>query len=163
MRIPLHLEEWLNSITHGLGALLSLVGLVALLGQPSIRETRGGFSAFLCMGYPWWLCIWLPHCITAFAAQNVRQDSKPLIIVPFTCWLQAVIRLSCWSVFAARWVGVFCCCMGLALFRVMMKLRYPTRFKGLRVGTYILMGWLALFAGQSWRHLWLPRDFGFCS
>jgi hemolysin III len=46
-----------------------------------------------------------------------------------------------WLLFALVW--------GLAVFGITLKIKYRNRFSVLRVATYVVMGWLALFAGNE--------------
>ncbi len=144
------LEEWLNSLTHGLGAVLSLVGLVALL------------AVAVELGDPWRIVsfsVYGATMIALFLASTLYHGARTpavkarlktfdhcaiylLIAGSYTPFLLVSIRGALgWGLFAAVW--------GLALFGITLKLLYPTRFKALRVGTYILMGWLSLIAGAE--------------
>lgn len=144
------IEEILNSLTHGFGAILSVVGLVALLvvssglGDPwkSVSFTVYGLSM---------VALYLSSSLYHGAKDAKKRELFKLfdhcaiyllIAGSYTPFLLVSIRGTLgWVLFAVVW--------GLALFGITLKILYGNRLKALRVITYVLMGWLALFAGTE--------------
>lgn len=143
-------EERLNSLTHGIGAAMSLVGTLALV----IAASRLGdgwkvlsfsiFGASLILLYsastlyhasrdPLWRQRWkmLDHCAIFL-----------LIAGTYTPFLLVNLRGgSGWLLFAVVW--------GLAVAGIALKLIYGHRYRVLRVMVYLFMGWLIVFAGSE--------------
>lgn len=141
------LEELLNSLTHGIGLVLSLVGTVLLVVAASLLGDPWkivGFSVFgttLALLYaastlyhasrhPRWRAAYkmLDHC-AIFA----------LIAGTYTPFLLVNLRGPVgWTLFAVIWV--------LAVTGIVLKLVFGNRYKLARVAIYLAMGWLVLFA-----------------
>jgi len=141
------LEEWLNGLTHGIGAALSIAGTVilvvaaSLLGDPWKIVSFSIFGASLILLYsasalyhslrsPKWRAVFkmLDHC-AIFA----------LIAGTYTPFLLVNMRGTVgWTLFAVIW--------GLAFTGIVLKLRFGNRYKLARVGIYLAMGWLVMFA-----------------
>ena len=140
-------EERLNSLTHGLGALLSAVGTLVLV-LAAAREgdvwkivSFGIFGASLILLYsastfyhasrsPRLREIWkmLDHCAIFL-----------LIAGTYTPFLLVNLRgPTGWTLFGIIW--------GLALAGIILKLVFGHRYKILRVIVYLAMGWLIVFA-----------------
>ncbi|HCE40687.1 hemolysin III family channel protein [Alcanivorax sp. 521-1] len=141
------LEEFLNSLTHGLGLVLSLVGTAALvvaaslLGDPWKIVSFSVFGATLALLYaasmlyhgsrrPRLRAVYkmLDHC-AIFA----------LIAGTYTPFLLVNMRGPVgWTLFGVIW--------GLAATGIILKLVFGNRYKLARVAIYLAMGWLVLFA-----------------
>ncbi len=141
------LEEFLNSLTHGLGLVLSLVGTAvlvvaaSLLGDPWKIVSFSVFGATLALLYaasmlyhgsrrPRLRAVYkmLDHC-AIFA----------LIAGTYTPFLLVNMRGPVgWTLFAVIW--------GLAGTGIALKLVFGNRYKLARVAIYLAMGWLVLFA-----------------
>lgn len=141
------LEEFLNSLTHGIGLVLSIVGAIVLvvaasmLGDPWKIVSFSVFGATLALLYgasmlyhasraPRWRAIYkmLDHC-AIFA----------LIAGTYTPFLLVNMRGPVgWTLFGVIW--------GLAATGIVLKLVFGNRYKLARVGIYLAMGWLVLFA-----------------
>ncbi|GAA5218363.1 hemolysin III family protein [Corallincola platygyrae] len=70
----------------------------------------------------------LDHCAIYLL---IAGSYTPFLLISLRGWLG-------WTLFGLVW--------GLALIGLALKLGYGNRFKAVRVGSYILMGWLVLFA-----------------
>ena len=141
------LEEWLNGWTHGIGAALSVAGTVVLVVAASLQGDPWkivGFSIFgasLILLYsasalyhslrnPKWRAVFkmLDHCAI-----------YGLIAGTYTPFLLVNLRgQTGWILFAVIWT--------LALIGIGLKAMYGHRFKLMRVGIYLAMGWLVMFA-----------------
>ena len=143
-------EEIAHSITHGIGAGLSLAGLIILV----ILAVRFGdnyqivsfsiYGATLVMLY---LASTLYH---SFQNPHLKQIFKRmdhasiylLIAGSYTPFLLVGIRGSLgWTLFAVIW--------GLAVLGASFKAIFIRRFQKLSVLTYIFMGWLCVFAAKA--------------
>lgn len=144
------LEEWMNSLSHGLAAVLSLVGMVvliveaSLLGNPWKVVSVSIYGASLLLMY---LASTSYHAVTNLALKQrlKKLDHCAIFILiagTYTPFLLVNLRADVgWLMFGVIW--------GLAAFGVTMQCFFGHRFKALEVGTYLLMGWLVVFASSS--------------
>ncbi|WP_150910748.1 PAQR family membrane homeostasis protein TrhA [Marinobacter halotolerans] len=142
-----YIEEWLNSATHGIGAILSIVGTVALIilasqmGDIWKIVSFGIFGASLVLLY---LASALYHGARHPGPKAVFKTLDHcaiflLIAGTYTPFLLVNMRDSSgWTLLAIVW--------SLAITGVVLKLIYNNRFKLARVGIYLAMGWLILVA-----------------
>lgn len=140
-------EEIANSITHGIGALLSLAALVILIifsvlkGTPlqTLSVTIYGISLFLL-----YLASTLYHSIQHKKAKQILEiidhSSIYLLIAgtytPFT--LVTLNGKTGWSIFIAVWI--------LAIIGIATKPFIVKKFRILSTLLYIIMGWIIIFA-----------------
>ncbi|MBD1400696.1 PAQR family membrane homeostasis protein TrhA [Pelovirga terrestris] len=138
-------EELANSITHGIGALLSIAGLVVLV---RLAVSRGDvwhivsssiFGATLILLY---LSSTLYHSITAPRAKEVlrRFDHIAIYLLiagTYTPFLLVSLRGPWgWSVFALVW--------GIALTGILLKVSPLGQKRGLSLTLYLVLGWSIL-------------------
>ncbi len=143
MRRQTTLEEILNGITHGVGALLSVSGLKILLGKALIFGglwrivSCGIYGASLILLY---LASALYHIVPMSRVKDVLRvfdHSFIYVLIAGTYTPFCLITLhgwTGWAMFGLMW--------GCALAGLLLKLVYGKMSSGL----YILMGWLALIA-----------------
>jgi hemolysin III len=143
-------EEWLHSISHGVGVVLSLAGVSVLLVLANLAAHVD----------PWKLAgigLYGTSLVLLYTASTLYHSVRHprlkqrfqlldhcaiylLIAGTYTPFLLVNLRgPTGWTLFAVIWT--------LALGGIACKLRWPHRFAALRVGIYLLMGWLILFAG----------------
>lgn len=143
-------EEWLNSITHGIGALLSVIGTILLIMGASK------------VGDPWKIVsfsIFGASLILLYAASSIYHGTQHprlrrllqtfdhcaiflLIAGTYTPFLLVNLRDSVgWILFAIIW--------SLAIGGIILKLVYQHRYELVRVGIYLAMGWLIVFASSD--------------
>jgi hemolysin III len=135
-----------NAITHGIGAILAVVGAIYLIAA----STRGSvwvvvsctvFSATLVLVY---VCSTLYHSLVRTRARHVFQvlDHSAIYLLiagtytPFT--LVSVHGTVGWSVFAVEWA--------LALAGVIFKSFAVGRFAVASAFVYLFQGWFGVFA-----------------
>lgn len=146
----LHIEEVINSLTHGIGAVLSVVGLIVLLLVSADAGDPWRIVSFSVYGISM-VALYLSSTLYhGFRDEKKRELFKLfdhcaiylLIAGSYTPFLLVSIRGPVgWLLFALVW--------GLAVFGITLKIKYRHRFSVLRVATYVVMGWLALFAGNE--------------
>ncbi|WP_221031694.1 PAQR family membrane homeostasis protein TrhA [Actomonas aquatica] len=140
-------ETWANSLTHGVGALLSIAGLVVLL----VTAANGGdawqvtscaiFGATLIALYT---ASTLYHALPGEALRRrLRKFDHAAIFLliagTYTPFMLVTLRGAWgWSLFGVVW--------GLAVAGVTLKFWFAGRFKLLSTGVYLVMGWLVLIA-----------------
>lgn len=143
-------EEIVNSITHGIGALLSIVALVVLIMVAAKQEDPLHLISFSIYGSTlilMYLSSTLYHSATSPRIKNLfaRFDHVSIFLLiagTYTPILLTNIRgIWGWSLFAVIW--------GIALIGAVIRAIYLTRFRRLMVAVYLLMGWLFLLAGQQ--------------
>ena len=140
-------EEIANSITHGIGALLSVAALVILI---TVALQRGGawhvvgftiFGSSLILLY---LASTLYHGIQHPRAKSIlrRFDHGAIFLLiagTYTPFLLTNLRGPWgWSLFGVIW--------GIAVFGILFKAFATRGFEKLSVAIYIPMGWLAIIA-----------------
>jgi len=140
-------EEIAHAVTHGIGCLLSVAGLVILVMQAIARGDTWGvvscsiFGATLVMLY---LASTLYHAITAPQAKRVlnRIDHAAIYLLiagSYTPFCLGPLRGPWgWSLFGVVW--------GLGLVGAITDVASGRRFKWLSITIYLLMGWLVMTA-----------------
>ncbi len=138
-------EELANRLTHGLGAALSVVGLVLMVfysgrqGDPWRVVSTAIFGAALVLLYT---SSTLYH---SFRSERVRQRLQKLdhaaifllIAGTYTPFLLVTLRGPWgWSLFGVVW--------GLAIAGIALKFWFAGRFRLVSTLIYIVMGWLVL-------------------
>lgn len=146
------LEERLHSISHGVGALLSVVGAVVLLVMASIAAqvdpwkltSFGLYGMTLVLLYTAsTLYHGIPHRLWKQRFQLLDHCAIYLLIAgTYTPFLLVNMRgPTGWALFAAVW--------SLALIGITCKLLWPQRLSMFRVVIYLLMGWMILLASEE--------------
>ncbi|MCB1614172.1 MAG: hemolysin III family protein [Xanthomonadales bacterium] len=143
----LHLEEWLNALTHGVGAVVALAAGAVLITLASIYGDRWAvigasvYSASLLLLY---LASTLYHAVAHVptkAKLKIFDHCMIYVLIagtytPFT--LTSLRGPWGWTLFGLIW--------GLAIAGIVFKLYFTGRFKWLSTGIYIAMGWLVVIA-----------------
>lgn len=140
-------EEIFNSITHGIGTLLSIAALVILVflavdkGDPWHVVSYSIYGTTLILLY---LSSTLYHSFTKEKLKNLfaRFDHAAIFLLiagTYTPFLLTVLRGTLgWVLFGIIW--------GVALVGIIIRSIYLTRFRKLMVGLYLAMGWLFVVA-----------------
>jgi len=145
-----HREEVLNSITHGIGAVLSVFGALLLITLAVGQEDPWKVVGFSIFGLSLVLLYTASTLYHSARQPALRQLFKLLdhcaifllIAGTYTPFLLVNLRSgSGWLLFGIVW--------GLALLGVAIKLIYGNRLKALRLIIYLTMGWLVLFASNE--------------
>ena len=137
-------EEWANRLSHGLGLLLGIIGLILLLHKgwdqgPQVLLSYGLYGTSLVLLYlastlyhsmgsavarRW--CKLLDHCAIYLL---IAGTYTPFLLVALDTPLAQGLMVVIW---------------GLALAGVVFKLLFINRFKRLSLFTYLMLGWLSL-------------------
>lgn len=140
-------EELAHSITHGIGAVLSIAGLVLLVTLAALRGDAWHvvacsiFGATLVFLYT---ASTLYHSITHPGAKRVMRvfDHAAIFLLiagTYTPFTLVTLRGGWgWTLFVIVW--------GLALVGIIYKITARNRFRFLSVLLYLGMGWLVLIA-----------------
>lgn len=144
------IEEWLNSATHGIGALLSVIGTIILIAGATQLHDTWKIISFSIFG----TSLILLYVASALYHGARRPELKKafktldhcaiflLIAGTYTPFLLVNMRGAVgWTLFAIIW--------SLAITGVALKLTFANRFKLARVGIYVAMGWLIIFASSD--------------
>ncbi|NGX34256.1 MAG: hypothetical protein K1060chlam1_00607 [Candidatus Anoxychlamydiales bacterium] len=140
-------EEIANSITHGIGAIFSIIGLIILLYHSITKGTAK--HIFSCSFYGGSLIVLyvistLYHSITHKTAKRVfrRLDHISIYLLIFGTYIPLTLLVLKgavgWTIF-----GVQC---GLTVLGITFKAIFGPKLEALSVIFYLLMGFIALFA-----------------
>jgi len=141
------MEEIANSITHGIGAVLSVAGLAAMVVIAARRGTAWEITACAVYGASLvllYLCSTLYHALTHPGAKRVfrildHASIYLLIAGTYTPFTLVTLRGGWgWSLFGVVW--------GLAVAGIVFKCFLTGRWQVLSTGVYVAMGWMALIA-----------------
>lgn len=142
-------EELANSISHGI-ALAGSVAAIPVLVIGALREggvaSVVGASIFGATMLLLYLASTLYHALPHGRAKRlfVLLDHSAIFLLiagTYTPFTLGVLRGSWgWTLFGLVW--------GLALFGILMKLRFGTRYQGLSTALYLAMGWLVVIAAK---------------
>lgn len=150
-----------NSISHGIGVILSIIGLVFLI----LRAVHSGspmrivtFTIYGCILILFYLSSTLYHALTFTRAKHVFQVFDHcmiylLIAGTYTPYCLCAIRgWEGWTLFGVIWT--------LAILGVIYKSIWLKQKSNLSTLIYVIMGWLCLFAfWPLWNSLG-PTGFG---
>ena len=143
-----HEEEVANAISHGIGAVLSVVALIVMvsLAAPLTAWHVVGVSVFGTSLVLLYLCSAAYHVVTSHDRKRLLQilDHALIFVLiagSYTPWLLVNLRGAWgWSLFGVVW--------GLALSGVVMKSILLPRFDRVGTAIYVVMGWLICVAVQ---------------
>lgn len=140
-------EEVFNSITHGVGVLLSIAALVILVVLAVGKGNAWHVVSFSIYGSTMvllYLASTLYHSFTAEKVKNLfaRFDHAAIFLLiagTYTPFLLTALRGTFgWVLFGIIW--------GVAVIGVVIRSIYLTRFRKLMVAIYLIMGWMFVVA-----------------
>jgi len=140
-------EELANSISHGLGALLSIIGLTLMVIVSVAADDGWKLTSAIVYGSSLvflFLASTLYHSVPNPKAKGVLRVVDHcaiymLIAGTYTPFMLINLRGAWgWTIFAVIW--------SLALFGIFFKLFFRHRFPKISLFTYIMMGWLVIVA-----------------
>ncbi len=150
-------EEIANAITHGIGAALSIAGLVVMVVLAAVSPTPWSVAAVAVFGASLillYLVSTLYHAIPHAGTKRILRildHSTIFLLIAGTYTPIALLVLAGgpdWFLLTTIWA--------LALFGILLKIFWAGRLRGLRIGLYVAMGWLVLawagplIAGLGW-------------
>jgi hemolysin III len=149
----MYLGERFNSITHLLGAVFALAGMVVLIVQASMQGDVTKIVAFSIYGTTLvnlYVISTLYHSIRPRAAKAVLQKFDHCAIylliagsyTPFS--LVTLHGAWGWTLFGLNW--------GLAAFGIGQELTLGRRTRALSMALYVIMGWLVIIAIRPLLH-----------
>lgn len=140
-------EELANAIIHGIGAVLSVAALVALIVTASASGTVWHITSFTIYGVTMLLLYvssTLVHSFPEGRAKDIFEICDHAAIYLFiagtyTPFLFLVVKGALgWTLFGIVW--------GIALAGIVFKLFFTKRFLYMSTVLYVVMGWLIVFA-----------------
>ena len=140
-------EEFVNSLTHGVGILLSITGLVVMVVMAVYRGDVWQVVSFSIFGSTLillYLASTLYHSMSQSIAKKflkVFDHSAIYLLIAGTYTPFALVTLRGpwgWSIFGIIW--------GLAIAGILVKCLFIGRFHNAAVILYVLMGWLCVVA-----------------
>ncbi|MCG9554950.1 hemolysin III family protein [Vibrio sp. Isolate31] len=140
------IEERANAITHGLGVLLGVVGLILLLIRAFDHQadtlTIASMAVYGSSIILLFLASTLYHSITTEKTKRLLKTLDHcaiylLIAGSYTPFLLVSLR-------TPLAMGLMAVIWGIALVGIIMKIAFVYRFKRLSLVTYLAMGWLSL-------------------
>jgi len=148
-RVRLTLEEIANTVTHGVGLLLSVAGFVVLLVLAILRGTAWHIVACSVYGaslIALYSASTLYHAVLSprlKRALRVFDHSAIYLLIAGTYTPFLLLNLRGpwgWAIFGVIW--------GLAVAGVFFKLRFVDRVPRLSTALYLAMGWLVIIAAK---------------
>ena len=141
------LEEIFNSITHGIGAVISIAGFVLLIVFSSIYGNLSHIISCTIFGLTLVLLYTASTLYHSFRKPNLKHVFKildhsciyVLIAGTYTPFMLVTIRGTLgWGMFALVW--------SFTVIGIIFKVFFVHRFKIISTIAYILMGWIIIFA-----------------
>jgi hemolysin III len=146
-------EEIFNSITHGIGVLLSIAALVILVVFASLHGNAWHIVSFTIFGVSLivlYTASTLYHSFTGEKVKNIfaRLDHASIFLLiagTYTPILLTTLRgVLGWTLFGIIWAT--------AITGIVIRSIYLHRFRKIMVGIYLIMGWMFVFALKSVIH-----------
>jgi hemolysin III len=140
-------EELFNSITHGIGALVSIIGLVLLIVFSTMYGNISHVISCTIFGMALVLLYTSSTLYHSFKKPELKHIFKIfdhsciyiLIAGTYTPFLLVTVRgVMGWSMFALVW--------SLTVIGILFKIFFVHRFRIISTIAYILMGWIIIFA-----------------
>jgi hemolysin III len=153
-----YLEELFNSITHGAGLFISIIGLILLIVFSSLYGQVNHIVSCTIFGITLVLLYTASTLYHSFRKPNIKHFFKimdhsciyALIAGTYTPFMLVIVRGTLgWSIFAIVWV--------LTILGIVFKAFFVNRFKIISTIAYLSMGWLIIFAIKPLFHT-LPGE-----
>jgi len=148
-RARLSAEEIANSVTHGIGLVLSIAGFVVLLVLAILRGTAWHIVACSVYGASL-VCLYAASTLYHVAispklkrALKIFDHSAIYLLIAGTYTPFLLLNLRGpwgWSLFGVVW--------GLAFAGILFKLWFMDHFEHASTGVYVAMGWLVIVAAK---------------
>lgn len=156
------MEERLNAVTHGAGAVLALAGLVVLTVAATLHGSVWHIVSFVVYGISLFLLYLASTLYHSFSNLKLKHIFKVIdhsaiyLLIAGTYTPFALVLLHGklgWTIFGVIW--------GLACLGILFKIFFVKRFKVFSTICYLIMGWLMIvfikpitaslpIAGYSW-------------
>jgi hemolysin III len=140
-------EELANTLTHGLGVVLSVIGVSVLLNAPALAGSASAIAACAVYGatlIALYTTSTLYHCATSTKAKRVLRilDHLGILLLiagTYTPFVLIALRGTWgWTLFGIIWT--------LAAVGAVFELSSARRYRAAMVALYIAMGWVGLVA-----------------
>jgi hemolysin III len=150
-------EELANAITHGLGTVLSITGLVLLIIFASMKGTVWHVVSFTIFGVTMLLLYTASTLVHSFPEGKAKDLFETFdhsciylfIAGTYTPLLLVTLRSTLgWTMFGIVW--------GLAIGGVVFKAFFTKKFLVLSTLFYVMMGWLIVFMWNPLQELLMP-------
>ena len=145
----LSVEEFANTVTHGFGLVLSVAGFVALLILAAFRGDP--LLMIVCVVYGLSLII-LYAASTIYHGTTSAELKHKLRLVDHCCiYLLIAGSYTPFGMIILNGMlgqGLLVLIWTIAILGIVAKLMFQHRFPLLSVGSYVVMGWLGVFAVQ---------------
>ena len=160
------LEERLNAISHGVGVIAAMIGLIFLL-----MKVDGIYGQLACLVYGLSMILMFLSSTLYHAAKSPNVKAVLKVIDHSAIYLLIAGTYTPFMLLAiGGWVGLagLIIVWSIALVGISCKIFANQRFPKLSVITYLLMGWLAIFfiyplyQALSTEGLWLLVAGGLC-
>tara|TARA_R110000868_G_scaffold374303_1_gene638718 strand:+ start:98 stop:730 length:633 start_codon:yes stop_codon:yes gene_type:complete len=142
-------EELLNTISHGLGIILGIIGLFLLLQKNSFKSNYAELGIYV-YSFSIVLLYFASTSYHAIAKPSLKKKFRILdhisiyFLIAGTYTPVALITLingNGWLIFGVVW--------GIALFGTILKLFFTGKYEILSLLLYLVMGWLIVFDFSS--------------
>ena len=144
-------EEIMNAVTHGVGTLMSITGMVLLLVKEAFRPdgmrvpAMAGFIIFGCSLIFLYLMSTLYHSLIYTRARRVFQEFDHLAIYILIAGSYSAYCLT--VLYDTVGVRIFWIVWSIALFGITCQLLIGRRFRPFSLVLYLAMGWILIGAG----------------
>lgn len=140
-------EEWINVVSHAIGAVFSVIGLVLLVDKALLLNNKIYLISFLVYGLSL-VILYTASTLYHFSSDreirrrlNIFDHASIYILIAGTYTPYSLIILEGtigWIIFGVTW--------GLALVGVVLKLFFAGKYDMLSTIMYVAMGWIIVFA-----------------
>ena len=140
-----HIEETLNSLSHGIAALVSIIGFIGLI---TIRSSTQNLALFSTIVYGLSLIILYTSSTIYHVVKN--KKTKQILRILDHCSIfiliagtyTPILLISIggntgWWIFGIQWI--------LALIGIIFKIFYTGKYEGISITIYLIMGWMIVF------------------
>lgn len=156
--LPSHKEEIINAISHGIGVIASIVGLVFLLRPYGESLSTLELGSYITYGSSM-ILLFLASCVY-HAVRNVKLKEIFKLVDHCAIYLliagsyTPILLLTIQGTLASVFMGII---WSIVVFGIVFKLRFGHKFQKLSLFTYLAMGWVAIFLIYE---LWLKLPTG---
>lgn len=145
----LSVEEAANSLTHGIGLLLSVAGFAFLVILAAIKGDGWHIAGSIVYG---------ASLVILYAASTIYHATTDPVRKK---WLQIVDHCCIYLLIAGTYTpfvlvvlrnglgaGILAVVWTAAIFGIVMKVIFRLRFSAIAIALYLIMGWIGVFAAQ---------------